>query len=476
MNMDQVTIEDEFDAAIASAYEKATGKAPDERWMKSLRMRFGSAGTVSTLDEAGEAIGVTRERVRQITAKIRPHLAGVELTLAKEAAEQLSKHSPVREPIGTLLSQSGLSRPNLTGAALLSMLEHVGTNPIDLIGADLLLTEGWMVEASEEPVMKALSMAKKHTGRYGMTTVEEIRQSLATEEVPLDHEDIERVLRAQSDVRWAGEWLWVEKPDVPHSSRMVNVVRSILSVNSPQTVNSIYGGLRRVWKFRRLDVLAPVAAVRAFLDASQPFTVGDGDLVSSTVDLDYRDLGDVTAMMIDILKATPHQVMDRQSLDEAWASAGVAAGTRGIWTTYGFWMDKYAPNVWGLRGANPNPAAVEEIRVAAKARSKAEPRRKEWSWAPDGDVLQTMYVTTTVINSGVMSFDPDVHAMLAGKSLRVLDVRAAIVKVGSDHTFSWGWHPVFRHLNAMQGGVLQLRINLSHLTVDATIGGPELWE
>lgn len=475
--MIQFTIEDEFDAALVAAYSDAFGKEPHDDWMTALRMRFGTAGTISTLDDAGTAIGVTRERVRQITSKVTPRLAGAELTLARAVAEQLALHSPVQEPIGELLSKSGLSRPNLTGASYLNMLFLVGITPKDLIGTDLMRRDGWVVEASEEPVMKALTLAKKHTSKYGMTTVEEIRQELATVHNPLDRDDVERVLHAQKNVKWHGDWLWVEKgDDHPHANRLVNVARSILSVNSPQRVTSIHAGARRLWKFRKLDVLPPIEAMKGFLDASPHFVV-DGDLVSHVGPLDYRDLGDVTATMIDVLKATPYQVTDRQSLSEACEAAGIAKGTSGIWTTYAEWMERYAPNVWGLRGANPNPAAVEEIRLAALKRAKAEPRRKTWAWAPGGAVVQTMDVTTSMLNSGVMSIDPGIQQLLSGQSFEVFrdGERIAAVKVGADHTFSWGWYPVLTALGAQQGDVLQIRIDIGNRTADVRLGAQELW-
>lgn len=476
--MTNLTLEDEVEALLAAGYKAASGKDPSPEWLMALAMRTGTRGAVATLDEAGDAIGVTRERVRQVTRKVHPYLKGAELSRLVPIAEELVRHSPVPEPIGQLLSQSGWTRPTLTGAALLNVLSLVGTTPADLVGTDLVRVGDWLVEESEVPVMRAMSMAKKHTSKFGMTTVEEIRQELATPENPLNQQDIRRVLYAEPAVKWHDGWLWVEKENAGlHANRLVNTARSILSVNSPQTVMSIHDGARRMWKFRGLDILAPVEAMRAFFAANPDFIV-EGDLVSPIEPLDYHSLlGDMTATMIDVLKASPYQVMDRQSLNEACLDAGIARGTFGIWTTYAEWMEKFAPNVWGLRGSNPNPAAVHTIRIAARARSKAEPRRKAWAWARDGTLVHTMDVTTSLLSTGVLSLDPDVHNLLAGQTLDVYKdgQKVATVKLGAHHSFCWGWHPALAAIGVQKGHVVQIRVNIASRTAEVRKGGQELW-
>lgn len=366
------TLEDEVEAALAEAYEAAFGKRPSDHWMKAIAMRVGTRGEVATLDEAGTSVGVTRERVRQVMARLLPKFNGKPVPHLREIAELLVEHSPVPEPIGRQFAKSGICRVTLTGEGFLNILKLLGTSPAQLVGTDLVAIDEWLVEESEVQVMRALAMASRHTSSYGMTTVEEIRQLLSTPANMLDATDIERVLKREPVVRWAGEWLWVEKEhDGLHSNRLVNTARSILSVNSPQTVASIHAGARRMWKFRQLDILPPIAAMKSFFEQS-PYFVVEGDLVHPTELLDYHEiLGTTTATMIDVLKASPYQVMDRQSLMEACADAGIPSGTSGVWTTYAEWMDRFGPNVWGLRGSSPNPAAVEEIRNAARSRANA---------------------------------------------------------------------------------------------------------
>jgi len=476
--MISLTLEDELEILLSKAYTAAFGKEPSADWVSAMSMRAGALGSVATLDQAGEVAGVTRERVRQVMARVTPYARRATLNNVKEVATCLAEHSPVLEPIGRRLARSGLSRQTLTGNGFLNILKLIGTSPKELIGTNLVVADGWLVEESDVPVMKSIAVAKRHTSAFGMTTVEEIRQALASPSNPLNSNDIRRILKSESTVRWAGEWLWVEREvDGLHSNRLVNTARTVLSVNSPQTVTSIHEGARRLWKFRKLDILPPTTAMHAFFDAS-PFFEVEGDLVRPVEPLDYHDVvGDVTATMIDVLKASHYEVMDRQSLTEACADAGIASGTYGIWTTYAEWMERFAPNVWGLRGSNPNPAAVEVIRSAALSRTKAEPRRKSWKWAADGSAVQTMDLTTSILSSGVLSFDQGVHDLLAGEAIAITVSSEPVttVKVGANHIFSWGWHPVFSKLSAKQGDVIQIRVNVATRSASVQTGSEELW-
>jgi hypothetical protein len=477
--MKRQTFEDAVEAMLIPAYEAAFKRQPSEKWLTAISMRVGTRGDVATLDEAGREIGVTRERVRQVMAKLEPQLHGISIPKARQVAESLVAESPVPEPVGRLLAAYGLTRPTLTGRAFLNILRLTGTSPARLVGTDLVSVDNWLVTESQARVMKAVSIANRHTSSYGMTTVEEIRQALASSGDPLDATDIRRVLEQDASIKWAGEWLWAQKDhDGLQANRLVNTARSILSVNSPQTVASIHEGARRMWKFRKLDILPSIAAMKVFFEES-PYFIVEGDLVRPIEPLDYHDvLGTTTAAMIDVLKGSPYQVMDRQSLAEACDDAGIPSGTYTVWTTYAEWMERFGPNVWGLRGSSPNPAAVEAIRKAARARLRAEPRRKSWAWTHDGRIEQTMDVTTSFVTTGVMTFASAIRSSLPAGSLEATlsGRRVATVKMGEGHSFCWGWHPAITALGAKPGDVLRISIDVARKTAELQLGGQELWD
>lgn len=362
-------------------------------------------------------------------------------------------------------------------ASLLSIIELVGSDVWDKVGTTLEISGDWLVDVRDKAVTDASRIAAKHTSRFGMTTLEDVRQALSTPTQTVELDDARRILEADPDVQWAGTWLWVAKADSVRSNAMVNTVRSILSVNSPQTVESLQAGLRRHWKFRSRDIVPTVEAMRVFLQASPMFDVHDG-LVSSVEPLDYHDVhGEVAASMIDVLKESPYQVMDRASLQEACADAGIAAGTYGVWTTYAEWMDTFGTNVWGLRGSNPSPAVVAEVQRAAKLRHASEAHRTEWTWSPDGGVVLSADVSTSARTSGTFSFDPSLLEQVGSAQFDLTydGAPAGRLKTSEHHYWTWGWGKVFAATQAKVGDVLRITLDLAAGTGVVVKGGQELW-
>lgn len=476
--MTKLRFEDEVEAILVDAYQAAFGRQPTDKWLTAITMRVGTTGEVATLDEAGEAVGVTRERMRQVMTKLERQLKGREIPSAKAIAETLIARSPVPEPIGRRLGRSGATRPGLTGKAFLNILELVGTSPTALVGTDLVRVDDWVVEESEVPVMKSVGVARKHTSKYGMTTVEEIRQELATPEAPLDGKDIMRVLRRESTVKWAGEWLWIEKPgDSEHDNSMVNIVRQVLSVNSPQTIASVREGVRRYFKFRRRDVIPPTSAMREFLLQHQAFVV-DGDNVHTVDSLDYHEeLGPAAALVVDVLKASEYGAMDWQALLEACQEVDINKNSLTVWSTYAPWLDRVGTRVFALRGANPNPAAVSVIRQVAKQRVAEEAKRTEWTWGASGEVILTMYVTSNFLGTGTFPAWSNRPGVIVGREIPIA-VEGAVrstMKTSASHGWVWGLGKTLTTLKADVGDVLRIVIDPVSGTGSAVVGGSELW-
>ena len=181
--------------------------------------------------------------------------------------------------------------------------------------------------------------------------------------------------------------------------------------------------------------------------------------------------------MVDVLKSTPHQVMDRRTLSEACAEAGLNSSTVSIWMTFAEWMENIAPNVWGLRGSNPHPAVVEQIRADAKARSAFEVRRREFSWAADGTLEVTADITAAFLGSGTLTFDSASHRAVAGKKFKMIyeGVEVGAIKVGDEHCWSWGWSKVLSQHGAKLGDVLRANFDLIDNTATVVVGGEKMW-
>lgn len=88
-----------------------------------------------------------------------------------------------------------------------------------------------------------------------------------------------------------------------------------------------------------------------------------------------------------------------------------------------------------------------------------------------------MDVTTSFLNSGVMTFVPEIRNLLGGHSLAAMlnGRKLAIVKLGDDHSFCWGWHPVIATMSLKRGDVLRITVDVAAKTAELQVGGQELW-
>ena len=153
--------EEHVEALLRKAYESVSRSSMSDSWATAVAKRLGTRGDVATLEEAGIIAGVTRERIRQVMAKIERFTAHANdhsqlRTAAMDIAKQLAERSPVAEPIGVLLAESGRTQPTLTGPGFLNILKLIGTSPRELIGTDLVPVDNWLVEESEVTVMKSV--------------------------------------------------------------------------------------------------------------------------------------------------------------------------------------------------------------------------------------------------------------------------------------------------------------------------------
>ena len=446
-------------------------------WREALTARFGLDGSSPvTLDEAAKSVPskrkpaeyVTRERVRQQCEKLGGRIPRPAWIPALTRALQmviLASPVPVDE-VGHVLAPRGLSNSQFHADALMSIVELIGMDVEGALGTKLAIRDGWLYDVRDEAVLSAAGVAGRHTSKYGLTTVEEVRQELSSENASLDLEKVERVLSAAPRISWTEDgWLWDSGGDVNslHTNTLRNHVRNMLSVNAPQSVHSVYEGFRRAQKFRERDIIPSVGAVAKFLSAHPEFTVTDGQ-VDLVAPLDYHDaLGAVAAQVVDILKASPFGVMDRASFVEQCTAAGISKGSVGVWTTYAEWMQSFGRNVWGLRGTAVGASVVEEIQAAAVRRGRSEPRDRSWSWSQDGQLLLTADINTSLWTTGVINFSSSLRHTVGARRFAIEHVHGSggDLALSGDHDWAWGWGRSLLALKAQVGDRVRATLDLT---------------
>jgi hypothetical protein len=249
-------------------------------------------------------------------------------------------------------------------------------------------------------------------------------------------------------------------PDIPpERNRLRNVSQRMLSVTPRLEVGTIRQGVRRRYRFMRIDVVPPVTVLKAFYRAHPEFVLNEDGTVESAIPLDHRDaLGEVERIFVEVLRASPTGLMDRAEFEEAVTDRGVNINTFSVFTTYSPILVHPRPT-FGACGHAVDPAQLEALRAVIATRPR-ERRALAYDWDEAGNLWLT--VSLANIGSPVVGIPASISRYIAARRFqaRTREGTPAGVIVIDEHGASWGYGPFLRRRGAEPGDVLTLRFDL----------------
>ena len=136
-------------------------------------------------------------------------------------------------------------------------------------------------------------------------------------------------------------------------------------------------------------------------------------------------------------------------------------------------ISRYGPNVYGLTGANVNPAEIERLLGSRSYLRVVE----DHGWTADRRIWIGYRLSAATVDSGVVGIPAAKRELICG-SFRLIDSRGN-VEVGTlkikDHS-AWGLRPFLRRSGAEKGDRLLLVFEPSRGRAIATIGDESLIE
>jgi hypothetical protein len=460
-------------------------------------------GGPRTLQEVAEEFSITRERVRQIAARAVDRISRSYLPQTERAVQAVTDHSPIAaDDAARLLVDQGLSTVPIDPTSLKAAAELLGydvsfhVDPGD--GVPYVLAQGLV---GTGPVFSA---ARREAGRVGVSNIEEVQAELAASghtmptrrpgptrgpwfpttrklppnaealhqelmpeleiesvsQVEYSSEAVSRILHSSTKIEFLDdEWFWM--PGIPpERNRLRNVTQRMLSVTPRLDVQTIRQGVRRRYRFMRIDLVPPITILKAFYSAHSEFVLNDDGTVESAEPLDYRDaLGEVEQVFVEVLRASPTGLIDRAELEEAVTGRGVNASTFSVFTTYSPILDHPAKNVWCLRGHAVDPVQLEALRAMIATRSRQR-RTLAYGWDEDGRLWLTVVLAN--ISSPVVGIPASISRYVAGRRFqaRTQEGTPAGVIAIDESGASWGYGPFLRRRGAEPGDALTLRFDL----------------
>lgn len=433
---------------VAEELRRADGNRLDGAWVELLRRRKGWGRERATLDTVGHELGVTRERVRQIEARLFEY-SGIRVwplpKVLGEALEVALDSDVSSEEFGVTLVRSGITvGPEWDREAVadlctaLGRLEDAEAVRDSAEAAEIRAAE---VRQENQEVLARIRQARSHMGFVRLDAVDDGSGS------PLPVAQVrDRLIAAFPRVAFVRGWALA---GVQRATAAENAALDQLAVADALPSSVIVEGLDRVAR-KRLDLaLPPADIVIDLLSEIGCVTVEDG-MVSPLITSELPDVGSNDRWLHDLLFNHPGQSMHVEDVLRAARASGRNEASISVHVTYSPIVRRVG-GIVSLVGSELDPAERASIKRAADA--KRVPSDYTIAWTEDGPVLTltmgTAYLTSTVVG---MRQDLLSSVRVEGLGTTCCSAYDSDARLGiSGPNAVYGWTTLFRHWVSAHG-------------------------
>jgi len=404
---------------------------------KAIAMRLGWDGMGgATLEEAAKIAGVSRERVRQIQKSLEEALKTVTYIPAlDQAIGALDQAAETFEPdAASLLRREEITFRSFLPAGVVYAAKMLGRPYRFEVGPDKI-----SLQLPGDTKMKAFKLALRNLANVNhIASVLELQARIfeaEREEPPL--ETIRAFLERHLNVVWLDDdhsWFWVRQGE--GRNRVVGQIRKILAVAGSLPLETLREGILRHHRTR--NTVLP-RSVFIGLCRAAGFQVCDG-VVSTSEHLEVGDVvGEIETTMVNVLESQGG-IMHGTDLEAECLKRGVNRHSFWVYLIYSPLLERLAPSVYALRGAEIDPAEVAHL---SGKDVPAEPALQDDGWTKDGAIWLGYRVNRNMLASGVVSVPAGIRNMIGEQRLELFTVDGASVGtfVVSSAGNAWGLTP-----------------------------------
>ena len=409
----------------------------------------------STLQEAGDLVGVTRERMRQLTKKVEKRVGGIRyvpsldraIAVLDDAARRLEPDSS-----GLLVAKGVTSKPFLprgveTAANLFGRKfpVRIGRN-----GRQLTMPE-------DDALTQSLGVAfRSLTDINHVAHIEEL-QARAFEEGGKGPSTALTVgfLERQEVVWLDSERQWFWNRQASGRNRYVNLARKILSVTNPIATEVLREG---VFRYHRTHNTSLPRSVFQSLCETAGFHVADG-LVESPEPLSPAEQLGGTELIFFKALSERENALDLYDLRRICFNRGMSRPAFQLNLIYTPILERLAPAVYALRGRSVDPARVSVLSDKVPTYPRA---LQDHGWTRDKAYWLSYRVTEPILNSNVVTIPKGVKRLTGERrfELIALDGTSMGEFVIGPQSNAWGIARFMRTRGVDIGDVIVLTLDL----------------
>jgi hypothetical protein len=319
------------------------------------------------------------------------------------------------------------------------------------------------------PASRIETAARRLITHWGTTTIDEVCADIQEQGLPAVASALVRlVLEPVRDFRWLDEgagWFWLRETA---RNRLLNQVEKIMAVAGSISIGELRDGVGRHHRMKGFrpprEVLARLCEDSGRYHRRDSRIVGGGDLA------DWRDvLGKIEATLVEVL-FDHGPVMRRDDLERmAVKERGLNRSSFYVYLGYSPVIERYAPGVYGLRGARVTAAQVDAL-IPPRARTQV---LQDHGWTSEGRLWIAYRVSAAGERSGVLGVPGAVKTVVQGSfALTSEDGRSVGTLTVEDNM--WGLSPFYRRYGVEEGDYLVLVLDLQSRAATIVAGSQEV--
>ena len=446
-----------------------TRPAGNERNRKMAAKYLGWDGDGGrTLQAVADDYGLTRERVRQVVARVdsalnhtRPFAPALDRVL-----EFITDRTPsVASDLEAALVAEGLTKRPFH----LSVLPSTASMMNRELSFDIAIEEGqWLATNahSGDLASQIVRAGRRAVAHWGAAIIDDIIERV---EGRPSLEFATTVLSGRPDFAWLdkeGGWFWLRS--VPRN-RLRNQIEKIMAVAGRIQVGELRAGVGR---HHRMKGFAPPRRVLIEFCRRMPAYRVDGETILCDPQPPVEEVLSENEQILYRVLQKEGPVMQRSKLEERCLAAGMLRSTFYVYLDYSPILSRYARGVYGFRGAAVSPDVVESLIPVVKRHRVI----RDYGWGGDRKPWLAWRVSEAMVSSGVFRVPAAMKRFLEGEfRLAAADDDPACTLVIRENG-AWGLSPFFRRRGVEAGDYLVLTFDLTTRSATIQVGDAAMVE
>ena len=452
-------------------------------WTEALASRAGiSLNRKLTLEEAGQLIGVTRERVRQVAENqclghevrrrwpLTTWLQSIKDTLEGSIGESLNTveddlNAPFAGPFGQQELPdndfgSGTRRLGFKNAvALLDWYGHPVQLDLDATGR-VRKPGHALLDLPESITLDSIRMKVWELSEgTGFLREPDLLRSVRDLLPELDEDNLRQVIEAAiENDRLPLGYLFVTKSS---TARVFGSLRKMLSWANPLPLAEVHQGLDRYFRFRQFPKVPPIEVIRELIYRTEGFGI-EGDLVSSATH-EEPEIETLLGWIGAELRKAEDQVLHRSAILQAARHAGKNTTSIGVYLMYGEIVVPVGRGCFRLVGSRPTASSIDAARnFALRATIRT---RTDYQYANDG-VRLSVTVGNDLRDTGVLNVHIRTQRLVANRRLAVTSCVGSHGHCALSDSLLYGFSTVLNALDVMPGDQILVEIDFRDNTAN----------